>query len=357
MNGGQAPVVQPVNTFGNNTSFGIGGAQGGIGGGGLGLGADTNKMFGATQQPATEFFGNTNNAGGSSLFGGNQQPQQAGFGLNINQPQNIGFSQLSNNNSNLFGANNNQSTSFGMTKPAGSLFGNVSTPVANNTGSLFGGFGNNNQNQAATNNTMGSALFGAVNNNLVTPTATTSLFGAPNTQNQGSLFGANNQQGSLFGAPTQQQPTNSLFGGFGSPNQLNTQSQGGSLFGAPNSGLMGQTGSLFNATTPNANLGFNLNSQNQNQNSLFQASNQDNSLFNQSNALPNQGNSQYEMLNKILLQLAESGAINQKSFKSSNEPTPFDLLISNVSTNNTSDLKKSSITDYERYHPSYTERE
>lgn len=161
----------------------------------------------------------------------------------------------------LFGTNQTQGGStFGINQQ-GSLFGG--NPSTGNTGTLFGGSTQlNNQpntggnlfgNQAPNNNPAQSTLFGA----------TTQLFGATQQQAQGgSLFGTQAQtpSTSLFGQsnPTQAGQTGSLFGGQGTligglgSTQLNNNQQAPSLFG--NTGQQTQGASLFGGQTQTGSL-------------------------------------------------------------------------------------------------------
>ena len=135
------------------------------------------------------FFGNVNNNQGG-LFGNNNQGNLL-FGINNNRGGLFGNNNNNNNDNNnnnrggLFGNNNNN---------RGGLFGNVN----NNRGGLFGNvnnnqgglFGNNNQGGLFGNNNNQGGLFGNNNNQG-------GLFG--NNNNQGGLFGNNNNRGGLFG--------------------------------------------------------------------------------------------------------------------------------------------------------------
>lgn len=212
--GGAAPA---------NTGFGTGG-------GGL-FGNPQQQATGFGQQPAASsafgsgFGGTTQQTGTSSLFG--TQPKPAG-GLFGGQPTATTTSSLFGNpqqaatNTNPFGASGqNTGGLFGTPKPTtGGLFGNPPQNQGTSGGGLFGGtsFGNNqNQNQGQLQNT--GSLFGGLGTNnqqkssmFGTPAPQqqggSSLFGGSGTQQQGSLFGNNNQH-----QQPQQQTQNSLFGG------------------------------------------------------------------------------------------------------------------------------------------------
>lgn len=157
----------------------------------------------------------------------------------------------------------------------------TSTPAASGGGGLFGGFGQNNNNAAATNTASSGGLFGQ----KPTAPATGGLFGQQQQQNTtqpatGGLFGQQTQQnanqpaaGGLFGAASQAKPAGGLFGQqstttpstgglFGQQQQQQQQpAAGGGLFGAqsqakPAGGLFGtttqqpqQSGGLFGSTT------------------------------------------------------------------------------------------------------------
>ncbi|RYO85414.1 hypothetical protein DL762_005188 [Monosporascus cannonballus] len=208
--------------FGNNTTsttgqttggglFGGNTAQqntaGGFGGGGTGFGTQNQQsgtsLFGSNQQkPAgTGLFGNTNTGGatGGGLFGSSTTNTSNPFGQQQTTNQTGGG---------LFG-----------NKPATGgtgLFGGTGTAQNTNTGGgLFGGLGQNNQNQQQQPQQSGGGLFGSLNQNQQKP----SLFGTSTQQTGTGLFGNQNnqQQSSLFGGSTmQQQPQNtmgsSLFG-------------------------------------------------------------------------------------------------------------------------------------------------
>jgi nuclear pore complex protein Nup98-Nup96 len=220
---------QPAST---GTGFG-GTATTGFGGGGLfgnaGQQQNTSSPFGgAQQQPAAgntfSGFGSTpqQQAGTSSLFG-NTNSQQKPAGSLFGAPAATGTGGLFGStqpaaNNNPFGTSTNTQNTGGLfgAKPAGTgLFG-APNPTQNNTGgsSLFGNFGNQNQNQNQQNT--GGLFSGLNNNNQPKPT----LFSQPQQQPGSSMFGNTGaqQQGGLFGSQNnaqqpQQQPQNSLFGG------------------------------------------------------------------------------------------------------------------------------------------------
>ncbi|KAI1078902.1 nuclear protein 96-domain-containing protein [Whalleya microplaca] len=196
--------------FGNtNQQQNTGGAFGGGGFGTQNQQQPTGSLFNSTQQkPAgTSLFANTGNnntggTGGGSLFNTAGNTTGAFGQPNTNQT-----------GSNLFGG-----------KPAtgGGAFGQPNPAQNTNTGSsLFGGLGQNNQNQTQQ-QPGASSLFGTLGQNQQKPPA----FGTSTQPTAGSLFNnQNNQaQGSAWGTPNaQQQPQNSTMGNslFG-----NTQNQG-----------------------------------------------------------------------------------------------------------------------------------
>lgn len=232
----------------SNTGGGFGGNTTGFGGtnttntsGGIfGSSNQNNAPFGSgqqPQQPASNPFGSTfgtnqnQNQSSAPTFGGfgqNQESKPGGlFGTSNNNTNNTGTGLFGSNNqnnqqqppaSNIFGANNNQQQPTGsnfFSKPAATgtgLFGSNPTSNANNAGgNIFGGLGtNDNANQGQQNQ---GGLFGTNNQQQQKP----SLFNTGSTTN---LFGASNN--------TQQQPVgNSLFGN----NSNNQQQQSGGFFG------------------------------------------------------------------------------------------------------------------------------
>ncbi|KAI1473053.1 nuclear protein 96-domain-containing protein [Daldinia caldariorum] len=245
-NNQQKPGFSFSNT-GNNATGGFGSNTGGFGantntnaaGGGLfGNNSNANQtpgagLFNNTSQQNTGglFSGTGSNTGfgaqnqqqaGSTLFGNTQQKPAGGlFGGSTTTPGTSGGMFGSNNNAGGFGAGNNQSSLFNNKPAAGtgttSLFGNTGTTTNTNTGGgLFGGLGQNNQNQQQPQ--QGGGLFGS---SLGQAQQKPSLFGSTTQAAGGSLFGnQNNQQqgSSIFGTSTaQQQPQNngmgsSLFG-------------------------------------------------------------------------------------------------------------------------------------------------
>ncbi|KAI1494944.1 nuclear protein 96-domain-containing protein [Biscogniauxia mediterranea] len=190
---------------------------GGFGGGGGGFGAQNQQQ----QQPGSGLFGNTQNKpAGTGLFGNTNTTGATGTGLFGGQTT----------NTNAFGQSNAQQTGSGLfgNKPATGtgLFGNAGTAQNTNTGGgLFGGLGQNNQNQQQQSQ-QGSGLFGSLGqNNQPKP----SLFGSSAQSTGTGLFGGQNnqQQSSLFGSSMQQQPQNNTMGSslFGAPqNNQSTQS-------------------------------------------------------------------------------------------------------------------------------------
>lgn len=232
----------------SNTGGGFGGNTTGFGGtnttntsGGIfGSSNQNNAPFGSgpqPQQPASNPFGSTfgtnqnQNQSSAPTFGGfgqNQESKPGGlFSTSNNNTNNTGTGLFGSNNqnnqqqppaSNIFGANNNQQQPTGsnfFSKPAATgtgLFGSNPSSNANNAGgNIFGGLGtNDNANQGQQNQ---GGLFGTNNQQQQKP----SLFNTGSTTN---LFGASNN--------TQQQPVgNSLFGN----NSNNQQQQSGGFFG------------------------------------------------------------------------------------------------------------------------------
>ncbi|KAI5923409.1 nuclear protein 96-domain-containing protein [Camillea tinctor] len=257
----------------NNTGGGFGGTTGGFGTntntgtGGGGLFGNTNNAT-PGQTASGGLFGNppqqnTGGFGGGGGFGAQNQQQQTGsglFGNTQNKPAGTGLFGNTNNtgatgtglfggstaNSNTFGQPNTQQTGSGLfgNKPATGtgLFGNTGTAQNTNTGGgLFGGLGQNNQNQQQQGQ-QSSGLFGSLGqNNQQKPTlfgnstqsTGTGLFGGQNNQPQGSLFGSSMQQqpqnntmgSSLFGASQNNQSLQSLTASINDPTAY------GSLFG------------------------------------------------------------------------------------------------------------------------------
>ncbi|KAM0499609.1 hypothetical protein D7B24_001181 [Verticillium nonalfalfae] len=177
---------------------------------------------------------------GSGSFGGfgqnnnNNNTQQSTFG---------GFGSTNNNTNTGFGATNNTATAFGSnTNTGGGLFGNNSN-TSGGFGATSSGFGANNTNSAfgakpagafgTTASSSGTGLFGSGNN---ASTGTTSFggFGSNNTTaNTGTSTGFGATGGGMFGGGTTNNNntgTGSLFGGGG--NTSGTTGFGG--FGATN---------------------------------------------------------------------------------------------------------------------------
>ncbi|CAE7229687.1 unnamed protein product [Rhizoctonia solani] len=257
------PSTNTTNAFGSNT-----GTTTSFGGGLFGQKPATTGTFGATTtQPSTGFgtFGQTNQAQAgqtTSIFGQPQQNQQT-------QPAATGFGFGSNNTANkpLFGqpATQTQTTSlFGQPAQQNTGTGMFGQPAQNataqpaQTGGLFGGFGQNQQNQAQPAQPS-TGLFGQPAQTQPAAATGTGLFGGG-----GGLFGQNNQQQqqqqpatSLFGKPAG--TTGGLFGSttatpatggglFGSTNTTNTQqpAQGGGLFGQANKSIFGSAPATTN---------------------------------------------------------------------------------------------------------------
>ena len=201
-----------------------------------GFGAGTSTAFGSGGNTTSGgLFGGTNNQqkpGGFSFGGNTNTGGTGGFGTGT-----VGFSNANNTSgTGLFGGAAATSSPFGAQQqqqgttpnPFGSSFGSTpQTQIQNqsNTGSLFGGFGANQQSKPGlfgatqgTNNTTGTGLFG-------------SNSGSQQQQPNGGLFGTNNpnQGGStLFGAPKTENTGTGLFGGANPSSNANT---GTNLFG------------------------------------------------------------------------------------------------------------------------------
>ncbi|KAI9151665.1 Nucleoporin NUP145 [Paramyrothecium foliicola] len=241
-------------SFGNTNAQQTPAFGGGTSTGGFGTNTQTGTsggLFGnSSNQPSGGLFGNTQQQqqGTTSGFGGfgqQNQPQQTGGGLFGNAQQKPagtglfgGASTTTPATGGLFGNTNNQQQTtsafggnsstgtglFGGAKPAtGGLFGGQ-TNTAQNTGTgggLFGGLGNNQQNQQST----GTGLFGGANTQQQKPGG---LFGS-STQSTGGLFGGQNNQsqGLSFGNSTNQQQ-NTGFGSslLGNSQQSNNAPQG-----------------------------------------------------------------------------------------------------------------------------------
>jgi nuclear pore complex protein Nup98-Nup96 len=228
----------------------------------------TGGLFGAAANTNSGGFGATNTAGGfgaantgGGLFGQQNQTQAkpafgGGFGTTATTGTTGGF-----------GAG--ATTGFGQQNQTtgGGLFGNsTSTAPAfggaqqqqNTTGSsLFGGGGGfgqqNQQQQSQTQNTGG--LFGGFGNSA-------------NTQQKPSLFGGTtttpNTGGSLFGGQQNTQPQQQTGGLFGNTSQQQPQQQTGGLFGAKPAATGGSLFGNTNSSTTGGGLFGNLNT-NQNQ--------------------------------------------------------------------------------------------
>ncbi|KAK6218166.1 hypothetical protein LQW54_002916 [Pestalotiopsis sp. IQ-011] len=221
-------------------------------GGGLFGGNNTN-----TQQQNTGGFGasggfgaqNTQSTGGG-LFGGQTQQKPAGGLFGNAQPATGGgglFGNTSNTGGTGFGQNNQQSGGLFGNKPAGTtgggMFGNsTNTQNTNTGGGLFGGLGNNTQQQ----NQPGGGLFGGLNNSTQNKPSG-GLFGGGAQSSGGGLFGGQNnaqQGGGLFGNSTNQQQQNNLGGSmFG--NSMNNQQTPQTLTASVNDPSAYGTGSLF----------------------------------------------------------------------------------------------------------------
>lgn len=228
--------------FGNTTT-----SSGTSSGGLFGTSNTATGGFGS----GTSGFGSGNTGGG--LFGNQNQNQQnkTGFGFgNTNTGGGFG------SGTSTFGNTTNTSTGgglFGSTTSTSSPFGG-NQQQQQNTGSTFGGFGQQNTQQ---NQNTGGGLFGG-------------SFGS-NTQNQqkpGGLFGntASTTGGGLFGNQTNQQNQSTGGGLFGN---TGNQQQGGSLFGnkpaSTGTGLFGNTTAQPSTNTGSSIFGgLNTNTQQQN---------------------------------------------------------------------------------------------
>ncbi|EAU35773.1 hypothetical protein ATEG_03971 [Aspergillus terreus NIH2624] len=285
---------QPSTGFGSTSSpFGGGtSAPSGFGttqtAGGFGS-TSSNPLFGASK-PATSLFGGggTTGTSQSGLFGGNTSTT-GGFGTTSGSTGGFGSGgglfgsgtqQQQQQNKPLFGSGTTStgtgfggfgqqatstSTPFGGTAATSSPFGGGQQQQTGT--SAFGGFGQQNQQQAQTQNkglfgsgfgqtnqqqqpSSGGGLFGSGGT-----TTGTSLFGQGAQQNQqpatgGSLFGGTGQQtgtgGSLFGGGNQQQGQKSLFG----TGTTGTGTTGGAFggFGGTQTQQTGTGGGLFGGT-------------------------------------------------------------------------------------------------------------
>ncbi|KAI9693521.1 MAG: hypothetical protein M1820_009209 [Bogoriella megaspora] len=249
--------------FGNNTSTGQSQQQGGglFGSAPSSQPAQGGSLFGTTtntsqpQQGGGLFGSNTSQPQqGGGLFGSaTSQPQQAGtmFGSSAAQPQQGGG---------LFGSNT------GNQQQNTSLSG--STPFSSNTGSqaaggLFGNQQNQNQNQ---NQNQSGGLFANLGKQTAPP-QNNSLFGTSNTfgsqqqsqpQQATSLFGGLGQQQQQQQQQNQTQPARSLFGGstLGQPQNQQQQPQAPSTaFGTLGAAGRAATTSLFGSSTNAPNRG------------------------------------------------------------------------------------------------------
>ncbi|KAH6605871.1 hypothetical protein Trco_005024 [Trichoderma cornu-damae] len=265
---------------GNPSGAGAFGVNSGFGGFGAGNQANAGATggFGATSNTTGGLFGSNANTANtvSSGFGGfgantNAAASNAGGGLfgNANKPSGGLFgSTAQNQGGGMFGGGATTAGTtggFGSTNTAGGgLFGSANNNAGNTGGGLFG---NNAQNKPAgtgfsfgNNTNTAPTGFGGTTSNAFGSNAGNAagggLFGSANANAQpsGGLFGSNNQQqqtasGGLFGQPQNQQP-GGLFGNtqqkpaagglFGStPASTNT---GGGLFGANANQQQGTTG-------------------------------------------------------------------------------------------------------------------
>lgn len=259
----------------NNTGTGFGAGTTGFGtantntGGGL-FGNNANNtpaqpaggMFGSStpqQNTSSPFgggsgFGAQNQQSGSSLFGNNQQKPAATGMFGGSATGGTGAFGSSTNTSNPFGQQQNTNQAgggmFGNKPATGTtgLFGSSGATQNTNTGNgLFGGLGQNNQNQQQQPQQPGGGLFGSLGQNQQKP----SMFGQSTQPAGGSLFNNQNnpQQGSMWGGSTmqQQQPQNtmgnSLFGNSqanqGTPQALTASVNDPSAYGTSLFGNLG----------------------------------------------------------------------------------------------------------------------
>lgn len=265
----QQPQQAAGGLFGNttNTAFGQNNQQSNTGGTTSLFGQNnqqqsntTGGLFGNTaNKPAGGLFGSTPAAstgttGGFGGFGQNNttntaQPASGGLFGNTAATGSTGGGLFGNANNaattqpaaagSLFGNTNNAATGGGLfgSKPAtttGGLFGSTATSQPATTGTGFGGFGQQPQQQQST--TTGGLFGNTAANNQTAAKPAGSLFGGGGS----SLFGAQNTQqnaqpaagGGLFGGLNQSQPASTgLFGGAASTNQPAT-GQAGGLFGS-----------------------------------------------------------------------------------------------------------------------------
>ncbi|KAJ9120885.1 hypothetical protein QFC22_002820 [Naganishia vaughanmartiniae] len=240
------------------------------------------NAFGQPAQQSTGLFGQpAQQNSGAGLFGQTQPAQQAGglFGAAPTQPSTGLFGATNNTagtqSTGLFGQQNTASTGFGgfgaaqqpqQAKPAFGFGAPAATAPATNTG--FGqpaqntttpsfGFGQAQQQPGSTQPAAGGFGFGATG----AQPAGTGLFGATQPQQQGGLFGAqqNNapKPGGLFGSTPAQSAAGGLFGstgGFGANTQQQQQQQQQpttSLFGNTNTANTNTGGGLFGSTQIN----------------------------------------------------------------------------------------------------------
>ncbi|CAE6530170.1 unnamed protein product [Rhizoctonia solani] len=210
-------------------------------------------LFGQQNAGTTNAFGgNTGTAGtfGGGLFG--QKTATTGaFGANnaANKPL-FGQPAAQTQGTSLFGQPAQQNTGTGL---FGQPAQNTTTTQPAQTGGLFGGFGQNQQQNQTQPAQPTTGLFGQPAQAQPATTTGTGLFGGG-----GGLFGQNQQQQqqqpatSLFGKPAG--TTGGLFGGtttaapatgglFGSTNMANNQqpATGGGLFGQANKSIFGST--------------------------------------------------------------------------------------------------------------------
>ncbi|KAF1950919.1 hypothetical protein CC80DRAFT_496441 [Byssothecium circinans] len=159
----------------------------------------TGGLFGQAKPAQNSLFGNTNNAQTGQTGGlfGNSTGAATGTGGGGLFGNSGGQSNQQNTGGGLFAGSNNQS------KPSG-IFGNSTGATNNASGGLFGGLGQNNQN----NNQLGGSLFGGQSQGQQQqPSMNNSLFGA-----SGSSLLQTSMNTNPYG-------NDALFSGLGTPTQ------------------------------------------------------------------------------------------------------------------------------------------
>ncbi|KAF2460468.1 nuclear protein 96-domain-containing protein [Lineolata rhizophorae] len=303
--------------FGNtaNTSSGFGGSSTAGGGTLFGGGGATSSPFGGNQQQSGGFGSNTSGGGffgskpsGPGIFGSTSTPassgQQSGglfgtsggsgFGTGGGGGGVFGQSQNQNQNKTGFGGFGTGQSGFGTGNTGGGAFGSGNQPSSSGAGGLFntstsGGFGGNTQqqqsgsgfggfgqNQQTQGQSQGGGFFGggAFGQNQQQQKQSGFFGGGANTAGTGtSLFGQNNQQqqgGSLFGGGNTQQQGGGLFGN--KPATTSTSLFGGGGTNQQTSGSGGMFGGLNTGQTQNPSSSLFGQNQQQQQKPLFGAS-------------------------------------------------------------------------------------